>query len=249
MPRLVIPSGGALRQPRRARLVAILSVRDGLQYLPGFVANVRPHVDGILALDDGSSDGSREFLAGRREVLELLRNPPERPTWDEMGNHRRLVAAALGHGADWAVVVDVDERLERDFRTRAERVIRRGRWLGRSSFAVRLRELWGVPDRYRADGIWGRKAPPRLFRLRADHVYDSARVHGVKTPLQDRPYPLADLLVYHLGMLTAERRERRRARYAALDPTCAWQPTGYDYLLDEGGLVLKPVPSRRRWVE
>ncbi len=245
----MIPSAGIARPRRRARLVALLAVRDGMGYLPGYVANVGSQVDGVVALDDGSSDGSRELLAGRPEVLELLDNPPERAAWDEMGNHRRLVEAALRHGADWALVVDVDERLERDFRVRAERVIRRGRLLGRSTFRVRLRELWDSPDHYRADGIWGRKAPPRLFRLRADHEFDTAKVHGLKPPLQDRPYPRADLVVYHLGMLTAEGRAQRRARYACLDPNGTWQRQGYDYLVDENGLRLRPVPDLRGWGE
>lgn len=229
-------------------MLALLGVRDGMEFLPGYFANVVPQMDGVVALDDGSTDGSVDFLAGRAEVFDLLRNPPERAHWDEMGNHRRLVEAAGRHGAEWALCLDADERLERDFRIRAERVIRRGRLLGRTSFAVRLRELWAAPDRYRADGIWGRKAPPRLFRIRPDHVFDTASVHGIKVPLQERPYALADLVVYHLGMLTPERREQRRARYEAADPDHVWQPIGYDYLVDEQSLTLERVQPRRAWL-
>ena len=46
-----------------------------------------------------------------------------RPAWDEPGNHARLVDAAMRAGADWAMSIDADERVERDFRARAERVI------------------------------------------------------------------------------------------------------------------------------
>jgi glycosyltransferase involved in cell wall biosynthesis len=151
---------------RRTRLLALLAVRDGMRHLPGFLRNVAPQVDGIVALDDGSSDGSLELLERHEAVIELLRNPRERPTWDEVGNHRLLVAAALRHAAEWILCVDADERLEREFRTRAERVISRGALLGYSAFAVRLRELWDGPDQYRTDGIWGRKRIARLFRAR-----------------------------------------------------------------------------------
>lgn len=229
-------------------MLALLGVRDGMEFLPGYFANVVPQMDGVVALDDGSTDGSVDFLAGCAEVFELLRNPPERAHWDEMGNHRRLVEAAGRQGAEWVLCLDADERLERDFRVRAERVIRRGRLLGRTAFGVRMRELWADPDRYRADGIWGRKTVPRLFRLRPDHVFDTAPMHGIKAPLQDRPYVLADLVVYHLGMLTPERREQRRARYEAADPDHVWQPIGYDYLIDERGLTLKRVQPRRAWL-
>src|SRR5437764_14614513 len=234
---------------RRVRLFALLPVRDGMRFLPGFVANVAAQVDGIVALDDGSRDGSAEFLAAQPEVVELLRNLPDRPRWDEIGNHRRLVEAALRHGGEWALAIDYDHRLERDFRTRAEQVIRRGARRGHSAFSVLTRELWDRPDRYRADGYWNRKRRATLFRLRADHEFDTAPLHAKKAPLQSQPWPRTDLLVYHLGMLTPEDRQHRRERYERLDPDGRWQAMGYAYLTDEEGLRLRRVPRRRGWVE
>jgi hypothetical protein len=221
-----------------------------MRHLPGFVRNVAPQVDGIVALDDGSRDGSAELLAECDSVLALLRVPPGRPEWDEVGNHRALVAAALRLGAEWILCVDADERVERDFRTRAERVIRRGRLLGYSAYAVRLRELWDEPGQYRVDGIWGRKAMARLFRAREDHQFDPAPLHGVKAPLQARRrgrFPLADLNVYHLGMLRAEDRLARRRRYELADPERRWQRIGYEYLTDTRGLELRAVTPGRSW--
>lgn len=166
-----LPGTGA----RRIRLVALLAVRDGMRFLPGFLRNVAPQVDGIIALDDGSSDDSPQLLAAHGAVIELLHNPRERPTWDEVGNHRLLVAAALRHGAEWIICVDADERLELDFRARAERVIARGSLLGYSAYAVWFRELWDDPGQYRVDGIWGRKSVARLFRARTDYLSGEVR--------------------------------------------------------------------------
>jgi hypothetical protein len=250
VPRASIASFGPSPFPRQpVRLICLLAVRDGIQFLPGFIGNVAPHVDGIVAVDDGSRDGSAEFLSGRPEVLELVCVPPERPSWDEMGNHRALVAAATRHDADWALCLDVDERVERTFRERAERVIRRGRLLGCTAFAVRLRELWDAPDQFRVDGPWGRKSRARLFEIRPDHEFDTAPLHGIKAPLQARPYRLADLCIYHLGMLTPAERAARRARYEEADPDARWQAIGYAHLTDERGLRLRRVPQRRAWAE
>ena len=66
-------------------------------------------------------------------------------------------------------------------RDRAERVIRRGGRLGLDAFAVRLRELWDAEDRFRADGIWGRKSVARLFRALPDHVLEQAKWHILDT--------------------------------------------------------------------
>ncbi len=249
----MIPSWG-LRATgaRRTRLIALLAVRDGMRHLPGFFRNVAPQVDGIVALDDGSSDGSADLLTQHKAVIEVLRRPVDRPTWDEVGNHRALIAAALRHDAEWIMCVDADERLEREFRTRAERVIARGGWLGYSAFAVRLRELWDTPDQYRVDGVWGRKRVVRLFRAREDHEFDPAPIHGVKAPLQARRlgrFPNGDLTIYHLGMLRPDDREHRRRRYEHADPDRRWQRIGYEYLTDMRGLRLQCVDTRRGFVD
>lgn len=245
-----VPSGPSwLPRPRRVRLVALLAFRDEMEHLPGYVANVGPHVDGIVALDDGSTDGSAELLSSHPRVLEVLRVAGDRSRWDEVGNYRRLVDAALRHGADWAVSIDADERVERDFRRRAERVIVRGRWLGLAAYGVRMRELWDSPERYRSDGLWGRKRSARLFRLDQGAELDTRELHSSKAPVR-APVAAADLEVYHLGMIRPEDRVARRARYERLDPTARWQPReGYAYLTDPSGLELRAVPADRGWTE
>ena len=149
---------------RRVRLLAVTMVRDEIRFLPGLLRNLAPQVDGIIALDDGSSDGSDLLLEECPQVLELLRNSPGRPGWDQPGNHRRLVEAALRHGADWIIAVDADERLERDFRTRAERVIRRGGPIGLTAYGVHFRELWNGTAHSGSTASGGGRPSPAFFR-------------------------------------------------------------------------------------
>ncbi|MEB3199967.1 MAG: glycosyltransferase family 2 protein [Synechococcaceae cyanobacterium] len=247
-----VPSWGLGRPERRRRMLALVAVRDEARFLPGFLRNVAAHVEGIIALDDGSTDGSDRLLADHPAVLELLRNPPDRPRWDESGNHRRLVDAALRHGAGWMLCLDADERLERHFRIRAERVISRGALLGLSAYALELRELWDGPSQVRVDGLWGGRLRARLFRACADSSFDARELHGQKAPLQGRRwgrYPRADLIFYHLRMVRPQDRQARRARYERLDPDRRWQSIGYDYLTDSTGLRLRPLPPGRDFVD
>jgi hypothetical protein len=254
----------ALRNPfrslfgasRRHRLLAVLPFRDEMRFLPDWFANVSPHVDGVVALDDGSRDGSADFVARQPKVVALLRQdrkPAE--AWDCGANRRRLYAAAGAEGAQWILGLDADERLEREFRRRAEREIERLESRGLTAGAVRLRELWDRPDRMRVDGVWGIKRPGRLFAYRDHAELDQRRLHGHWPPIDSlrrdgegsEAFEPLDLEVYHLRMLRAEDRARRRDRYNDLDPERRFQAMGYDYLADTEGLSVLPLPAGREY--
>jgi glycosyltransferase involved in cell wall biosynthesis len=242
-------AAGAELDPRPPGLIALLPFHNEARFLPGYLADVAPHVDGIIALDDGSTDGGAALLQAHPKLIELLCNPARSPhNWNEPENQRRLIAAALRHGADWLVVVDADERVERDFRKRANAAIRLAERAGIDALSVKIRELWDSADTYRCDGLWAAKRKASLFRCRADHEFDPRPMHNYWAPLNSRvdgQFAPADLELYHLRMLTAEDRAQRHDRYRRLDPQSAWQPKGYDYLVDETGLALaKPVPHR-----
>ncbi len=236
--------------PRR-RILALLAFHNEMTRLADYFRNVAPQVDGVLALDDGSTDGSGDFVRQQQCVLELIRLAPRTPhVWDEPRNRRLLVEAALRHGAEWILVVDADERLETRFRERADAEIARAEREEILAYRVTLRELWNGQDRYRADGIWGQKQPPRLFKARQDHQFDDRPLHGYWAPLNSQrngDYPKADLIVYHLRMIHAGERAERRRRYQELDPNHECQTLGYDYMTDETGLLLEALPAGREY--
>jgi peptidoglycan/LPS O-acetylase OafA/YrhL len=237
-------------EPQRPRIIALVAFRDEMRHLPDFFANVAPHVDGIIALDDQSVDGSAAFVAAQPSVLELLTVPPGAQDELEDGrNHRALTEAARKHGADWLLGLDADERLEQDFRQRAEVELRRAQDAGTNAMWLHFRELWDSPDQYRADGIWATKRKACLFRSSPDHHFDERRVHAFWASMPPPPedWPQADLNIYHLRMLHPADRAARRERYRRIDPDNVWQPIGYDYLLDETDLALKTVAEGREF--
>jgi len=223
-----------------------------MRFLPDYFASVRPLVDGVIALDDGSTDGSAELLERQPEVLQLIRLPPRAGhAWDDALNHRRLIEAAWAHGPDWLLGLDADERLEQGFRERAEQEIGRARRQGLRAYRLHVRELWDAPLSYRADGLWGGKSSARFFEARRDHEFHMQRLHCYWAPLNSRlpngDFPQADLYLYHLRMLEAEDRAARQARYESLDPGRDFQSIGYGYLTDTEGLRLERIPGGREY--
>jgi glycosyltransferase involved in cell wall biosynthesis len=246
------PSWSRSRIWSRPRIIALLAFHNEMRYLPGFFENVSPHVDGIIALDDGSTDGSGDFVAQQPAVITLLRIPARTPhVWSDGLNHRLLVEAAWQHHPDWLLGLDADERVERGFRRRALREIVRADKKGFLAYSVTLRDLWNAPDTYRVDGIWGRKGVARFFKSRHDHEFDTRELHGHWAPLnsnRDGGFPAADLIIYHLRMIHDHDRVARHHRYRTLDPDCRWQGIGYDYMIQGDGLRLKKIPRGRGYV-
>jgi hypothetical protein len=232
-------------------LLALVSFRDEMRFLPGLFENLAGQVDGVVALDDGSTDDSRAFVESQPLLVELVTVPVGAQEEMEDGrNHLTLVEAARRHDPDWLLGIDADERVEREFRRRAEAEMERAEAADELALWLPFRELWDSHDRVRVDGVWGEKRKACLFRLAPESRFDERRLHSIWAPWPPPKgeYPTADLRLYHLRMVEAADREARAARYRRLDPERRYQAIGYDYLVDEEGLELAPLEPGREYL-
>ncbi len=230
----------------------LIQVRDEARYLPGFLHHLAPHVDGIVALDDCSSDATLDILRAEPKVLSILRERRAGPPHaHEVENRHRLMLEASRLGARWVLCGDADERFEARFLRRLHREAERGEARDQPLRFVRLVNLWNSPDHYRVDGRTGPRWTCRMFRLPSTITRRPPSLHQPWFPPEldgaKRGYVPAHL--YHLKMIDREDREARFRKFATIDPDLQHQPIGYGHLVDEEGLEVRPVLPFRHYVD
>jgi hypothetical protein len=233
-------------------IFCLLAVRDEERFLPGFLDHIRDHVDGILALDDGSTDRTAEILRGEPRVISVLREErTERPHANEARNRYRLLVEARRMNARWILCGDADERFEAAFLRRLRAEAEKGDRDGRPVRDVRIVNLWNSHRHYRVDGLCGPRWAPRLFRLPHRFTQRPSRMHLPWFPpqLDKAPRARVNAYLYHLRMIDPCDRDARLAKFRAVDPRNEHQSVGYGHLVDETGLRVKPILPWRRYAD
>ena len=91
-----------------SRLLIAIPVFNERKYVEHVLARVRQYHEDILLIDDGSTDGTGEYLA-RRSDIHLIRHPENR------GYGQSLIDAfawADARGYEWVITMDCDEQHE-----------------------------------------------------------------------------------------------------------------------------------------
>lgn len=232
------------------KIIGLLQARNEERFIRGWLENISPAVDGIIALDDGSTDETYKILSTHSKTLEVIRHPVGKE-WNEFLNHVSLIKAGRKHGATWFLCLDADERIETRLGVDIRRLLTEADARKLDAYSLHFRELWNDRFHYRVDGVWANKARYRLFRNVETHTkFDPRRLHRQWLPLEI----LADIrnvglaipyAIYHLRMIRLEDRLARYERYSTIDPINRYQQQGYEYLIDEQHLELAPVPPDR----
>lgn len=231
--------GKGADRPTGPRIACVMQLRNEARYLDGCLAHLRDHVDGIIALDDGSTDATTRILEREPKLLDCLTNPAsEEHVWRERDNILRLLKRARELGMDWVLCCDADERYEKLFLENLRAIANSFPPNELICVSVTFRELWDSPRQYRVDGVWGRKIRARFFRLPENIAFEHDQdLHGQWYPDQIRKQGRMlriHHILYHLNSIRREDRIKRRDFYRQLDPEKRFQAMGYDYLAEEG---------------
>lgn len=91
----------------KPRVIAAVGTWNEAPFLPQWLKGLTGIADGVVAVDDGSDDGTVELLRDHPLVLDV--HAKRRGKRHEVGDRRRMTAMALRQRADWILFLDADE--------------------------------------------------------------------------------------------------------------------------------------------
>ena len=156
-------SGWTSRQPPRVAMT--LLCKNEADIIRHHITYHLPKVEFLIVTDNGSTDGTREMLAGFESERLIIVDDPT-PLHVQFEQVDRMIRMARDRGADWVVNSDADEFWVGDFQAVARKYRRRwysGLWV--PSFRMRpcAAENAGEPDPI-ARMRWRERVPDKGFR-------------------------------------------------------------------------------------
>jgi glycosyltransferase involved in cell wall biosynthesis len=226
----------------RTPVVCLLPARNAAADLPGYFESAARFCDAVVALDDGSTDETRELLEACTLVEVLLANPRRESYkgWDDAANRVRLLDAAARLNPEWIISIDADERIDpsdaaalRDFL----------RWdaLPGCAYGFRVFRMKQDLEHYAPQHyLW----VYRLFAYEPGQSFPDQRLHFVPVPtsIPRVAWVNTTLRIQHLGGVTAARRRARFEKYRQADPNNDYQADYTNVLRDLSGDLLRWEP-------
>jgi glycosyltransferase involved in cell wall biosynthesis len=203
-------------------LVCLLPARNAEEDLPEFLACVEQFCDAIVALDDGSTDGTGEILRAHPLVKTVLRNERRENyrDWNDAENRNKLLAAAHRLDPEWIISLDADERLDaRD--ASSIRPFLETDGLPGCAFGFRHVPMKEDHSHFMPTYDW----VYRLFSTGPRQMFRPQKLHfaPIPTNIPQSRWFKTTLRIQHLGEMTAERRLDRFAKYLEADPKRTYQ--------------------------
>jgi glycosyltransferase involved in cell wall biosynthesis len=222
------------------RVVCLVPARNAAADLPRLLEAAPLVCDAIVALDDGSTDGTGDLLAAHPLVVRLLTNPvrPDYRDWDDAGNRNRLLEAAAAFDPEWILSLDADERIDPGDAA-ALRAFLATDALPGCAYGFHHVPMRGDPDHYLPRFQW----VYRLFSYAPGQRFPNRRLHftPIPTAIPRALWFRTTLRIQHFGSLTADRRVARFEKYLEADPDRTYQS-------DYRHLLYHPAPSELlRW--
>jgi len=162
------------------KIVALLTFKNEIKYLQTYLATVKPIVDEIIAIDDGSTDEGPELL--RQAGCTVIRSDEKvKAGWAELGIRNRLLELGRASGGTHFVCLDADETFTSQFIKIAPTVF--SKMMPGQKIRMQWLAMWKTVDHYRDDqSVWSRNYKDFIFCDDGKMSYPDVWMHTPRTP-------------------------------------------------------------------
>lgn len=216
----------------KSKLIALIVTHNEERHIHDVIKSVEINCDGIILLDDGSTDKTYEQATSKKLILKVKKSRKE---FNELENRNILLNLSFFFSSEYYYFMDADERFDKRYCDLYSIV----NTFKPETICFFFVHLWDDIDKFRTDipekspiGKPGIIHRWRMFRNIGHMQILSGKIHTKATPYISDKF-LANILVLHHGMLEKETRKIKYERYHLLDEDLHLNPTKYDYFKDE----------------
>jgi len=219
------------------KIIALIQVKNEIKHLPEVLIHLDKYCDGIILLDDNSTDGSYEAAMSEKLLLKVQKKTSD--IFNDLALRNITLQLAAFFNNEWLFFIDADERFDERYADLYAIVNRKDV----DSVCFYVVHLWNNENYYRKDvpeGNDGILLRHRMFRSFGMLQITSNRLlHFPATPYKQNRLN-APILIRHHGNIEAASRRMKYERYIAQDKEGLTQGYTFEYLL-ENSVVLEHV--------
>lgn len=210
-------------------VICLIQIRNEKQYLPSLLLHLEKFCDGIILLDDGSSDSS--FEKAQSDKLLLKAKKQYSVSFNDLENRNLLLDLAYLFKSKWFFFMDADERFDLRY-ANIHSLIKQEKF---DVIGFKMVNLWDKETQYRVDMPEGKKGVMVRYRMFKNMGYmqikSKREIHFRATPFKLNR-TIANVLVLHYGLMSSKTRKLKYQRYLVQDQNGLKQSYNYGYLQD-----------------
>lgn len=227
--------GFEIRHPaafrKRHKKIVLCQAYNEEKLIEGFLTNMASYFDGIILLDDESTDRTWDLAIHDKILLKVKK---KRSGFNDLENRNILLDLSAFFQSEWFCFMDIDERFDERFTNFSE--FENNKEIHVVSF--RAVYLWNNEQSYKGDIPSSNKGILTVYRMFRPightHINTHKKLHFIATPYFTNTWQ-SNILFKDYGSMKENDRIRKYERYIQEDQQKDMS-SGYDYLLNSENL-------------